>query len=138
MSGSLFAELKRRNVFKAGIAYLVLGWVVTQVTATVAPALHLPDWILSVVVWIGVIAFPFVIAFSWIYEITPDGLKRESGVDRSASITHVTGRRIASTGCCRPELLELAAEELADTVLSAGDLALEREAMLVAPGWSGR
>src|SRR5215468_1319164 len=94
MSQSLFAELKRRNVFKAGIAYLALGWVVTQVTATVAPALHLPDWIVSVVVWIGVIGFPFLIVFSWVYELTPEGLKREGEVDRSASITHVTGRRL--------------------------------------------
>src|SRR5215469_2007522 len=94
MGSSLFAELKRRNVFRAGIAYLALGWVVTQVTSTVAPLMHLPDWIGSVVVWIGVIGFPFVIMFSWVYEITPEGLKRESEVDRSASITHVTGRRI--------------------------------------------
>src|SRR5215472_17272544 len=94
MSRSLFAELKRRNVFKAGVAYLALGWVVTQVTATIAPVLHMPDWIVLVVVWIGVIGFLFVIMFSWIYEITPEGLKRESEVDRSASITHITGRRI--------------------------------------------
>src|SRR5499427_9750885 len=94
MGNSLFAELKRRNVFRAGVAYLALGWVVTQVTATVAPALHLPDWIVPVVVWIGVIGFPFLIVFSWVYELTPEGLKRESEVDRSASITHVTGRRL--------------------------------------------
>ncbi|HEV8463696.1 MAG TPA: tetratricopeptide repeat protein [Pseudolabrys sp.] len=90
----MFAELKRRNVFKAGVAYLALGWIVTQVSSTVAPLLHLPDWIGAVVLWIGVLAFPFVIMFSWIYEITPEGLKRESEVDRSASITHVTSRRM--------------------------------------------
>ena len=94
MSHGLFAELKRRNVFKAGVAYLALGWIVTQVSSTVAPLLHLPDWIGAVVLWIGVLAFPFVIMFSWIYEITPEGLKRESEVDRSASITHVTSRRM--------------------------------------------
>ncbi|HET7064774.1 MAG TPA: tetratricopeptide repeat protein [Rudaea sp.] len=94
MGHGLFAELKRRNVFKAGVAYLALGWIVTQVSSTVAPLLHLPDWIGSVVLWIGVLAFPFVIMFSWIYEITPEGLKRESEVDRSASITHVTSRRL--------------------------------------------
>jgi TolB-like protein/Flp pilus assembly protein TadD len=91
---SLIAELKRRNVFKAGVAYLALGWVVTQVTSTVTPLLHLPDWIGTVVVWIGVIGFPFVMMFSWVYEITPEGLRRESEVDRAASITHVTGRRL--------------------------------------------
>jgi TolB-like protein/tetratricopeptide (TPR) repeat protein len=94
MKRSLFAELKRRNVFRAGVAYLALGWVVTQVTSTVAPQLHLPDWIGSVVIWIGVIGFPFVILFSWVYEITPEGLKRESEVASSDSITHVTGRRL--------------------------------------------
>jgi len=91
---SLIDELKRRNVFKAGAAYLALGWVVTQVTSTVAPVLHMPEWIASVVVWIGVIGFPFVIMFSWIYELTPEGLKRESQVDRTTSITHVTSRRL--------------------------------------------
>jgi adenylate cyclase len=91
---SLIDELKRRNVFKAGAAYLAFGWVVTQVTSTVAPVLHMPEWIVPVVVWIGVIGFPFVIIFSWIYELTPEGLKREREVDRSASITHVTSRRL--------------------------------------------
>jgi TolB-like protein/Tfp pilus assembly protein PilF len=91
---SLIDELKRRNVFKAGAAYLALGWVVTQVTSTVAPVLHLPEWISPVVIWIGVIGFPFVIMFSWIYELTPEGLKREREVDRSASITHITSRRL--------------------------------------------
>jgi hypothetical protein len=94
MKRSLFAELRRRNVFKAAAAYLALGWVVTQVTSTVAPLLHLPEWIGPVVIWIGVIGFPFVIMFSWIYELTPEGLKRESEVDRSASITHITSRRL--------------------------------------------
>jgi len=91
---SLIDELKRRNVFKAAAAYLALGWVVTQVTSTVAPLLHLPEWLGPVVVWIGVIGFPFVIMFAWIYELTPEGLKREREVDRSASITHVTSRRL--------------------------------------------
>jgi TolB-like protein/cytochrome c-type biogenesis protein CcmH/NrfG len=97
MSHSLFAEMKRRNVFKAGAAYLALGWVVTQVTSTVAPLLHLPDSIGPIIVWIGVIGFPFVIMFSWAYEITPEGIRRENEVDRSTSITHVTGRRLDYT-----------------------------------------
>jgi TolB-like protein/Tfp pilus assembly protein PilF len=91
---SLIAELKRRNVFKAGAAYLALGWVVTQVTAAVVPALNLPDSLNAIVVWIGMIGFPFVVMFSWIYELTPEGLKRESEVDRSRSITRETGRKL--------------------------------------------
>jgi TolB-like protein/tetratricopeptide (TPR) repeat protein len=91
---SLIAELKRRNVFRVSVAYLALGWIVTQVTSTVAPMLHLPPWIGPVVLWIGVIGFPFVVMFSWIYELTPEGLKREREVDRAASITHHTARRL--------------------------------------------
>jgi len=91
---SLFVELKRRNVFRVSVAYLALGWIVTQVTSTVAPLLHLPPWMGPVVLWIGVVGFPFVVMFSWIYELTPEGLKRESEVDRSGSITHHTARRL--------------------------------------------
>jgi len=91
---SLIAELKRRNVFRVSAAYLALGWIVTQVTSTVAPWLHLPEWVGPVVLWLGVIAFPFVVMFSWIYELTPEGLKRETEIDRSASITHHTARRL--------------------------------------------
>ncbi len=98
MRGSLFAELRRRNVFKAGAAYLALGWVVVQITATLVPALNLPSSLVPIVTWIGVIGFPFVIMFSWIYEMTPEGLKRESEVDRSASITHITSRRLDYIG----------------------------------------
>ncbi len=91
---SLIAELKRRNVFRVSAAYLALGWIVTQVTTTVAPMLHLPAWVGPVVLWIGVIGFPFVVMFAWIYELTPEGLKRESEIDPSASITHHTARRL--------------------------------------------
>jgi len=91
---SFYQELKRRNVFKVTAAYLALSWVITQVTGAVVPALHLPDSIPSIVVWLGAIGFPFVILFSWVYELTPEGLKRESDVDRAASITHVTSKRL--------------------------------------------
>ena len=91
---TFLGELKRRNVIKASAAYLALGWVVTQITATVAPMLNLPAWIGPVVLWIGIIGFPFVVMFSWIYEITPEGIKRESEVERDASITHITARRL--------------------------------------------
>src|SRR5262245_51461761 len=91
---SLLAELQRRNVFRVSAAYLALGWIVAQVTGLMIPALHLPESVLSIVVWIGVIGFPFVVVFSWAFEITPEGLKREHEVDRSQSITHLTARRL--------------------------------------------
>ena len=91
---SFLAELKRRNVFKVAGAYLALGWVVVQATSTLAPALNLPATALPLVTWIGVVGFPFVLVFSWAYELTPDGLKRDSEIDRSQSITHITSRRL--------------------------------------------
>lgn len=91
---SFFAELKRRNVIKAAGAYVALGWLVVQATDTLAPALNLPDFTLPLVTWIGIVGFPFVLMFSWVYELTPEGIKRESEVDRSQSITHVTSRRL--------------------------------------------
>jgi TolB-like protein len=91
---AFLAELKRRNVFRVGTAYAVLGWVVIQVTDTVGPVLHLPDWTLALVTWIGIIGFPFALFFAWAFELTPEGLKREQDVDRSSSVTSVTGRKL--------------------------------------------
>jgi TolB-like protein len=89
-----FDELKRRNVFRVGAAYVVLGWLVVQVTETISPALNLPEWTVAFVIWLGAIGLPFVLFFSWAYEITPDGIKKEAELDRSESITHVTARKL--------------------------------------------
>ena len=91
---SLFAELKRRNVIRVAIAYVVVAWLVLQVTDILVPALRLPDWVPSLVIFFGIIGFPFAMLFAWAYELTPDGIKREADVDRTASITRTTGRRI--------------------------------------------
>ena len=91
---SLVKELKRRNVFRVAIGYLILGWVVLQITDIVAPALHLPEWTMTLVLLLGVIGFPFAVFFAWAFELTPEGLKREHEVDRSQSITHHTGRKV--------------------------------------------
>ena len=72
----LIDELKRRNVFRVGAAYVLLGWLVIQVTDTVAPALKLPDWTLGFVTWVGIIGLPFALFFAWAYELTADGIKR--------------------------------------------------------------
>ena len=91
---SLIDELKRRNVFKVGTAYIALGWVILQVTSTVVPFMRLPEWTVPMVIWIGAIGFPCVLIFSWLYELTPEGLKREEEVDRGSSITGQTGRKL--------------------------------------------
>jgi len=90
----LIDELKRRNVFRVGAAYVLLGWGVIQVTDTVSPALNLPEWTLSFVTWIGIVGFPIALFFAWAYELTPDGIKRETDVDRAVSIAQATGRKL--------------------------------------------
>lgn len=94
---SLMAELKRRNVFRVGIAYVVLAWIVLQVGDTLAPALHLPEWVNSVLVFFLILGFPLAIFFAWAFEMTPEGLKKEKDVNRDASITPVTGRKLDRT-----------------------------------------
>src|SRR5262245_43435815 len=65
-----------------------------QVTGAVVTALNLPSSLNAIIVWMGVATFPFVVVFSWLYELTPEGIKRESEIDRSASITPQTGRKL--------------------------------------------
>jgi len=81
---SLFSELRRRNVFRVATAYFVTFWLVIQVTATVAPALNLPQWTSSLVIWLGIVGFPLLLIFSWMYQLTPDGLRRDPGVGNIA------------------------------------------------------
>ncbi|NIV18261.1 MAG: hypothetical protein GWN47_07555 [Woeseiaceae bacterium] len=90
----IFQELKRRNVFRVGIAYVVLSWLLLQVTDVVVPILELPDWVAKFVLFLLLLGFPLVLFFAWAYELTPEGLKREKDVDRSQSITARTGKKL--------------------------------------------
>ncbi|MCZ6830951.1 MAG: FlgO family outer membrane protein, partial [Gammaproteobacteria bacterium] len=91
---SLLAELKRRNVYRVAFAYLILGWLVLQITDIVAPALHLPVWTITLVTFLGIIGFPFAMFFTWAFEMTPQGLKRTADVHPEESISHETGSQI--------------------------------------------
>ncbi len=92
--GQLFGELKRRNVFRVAIAYLVAGWLVLQVAELVLSGIGAPDWVMKTLLLLGLLGFPIVLIFSWVYELTPEGVKREKDVDRSQSITRDTGRKL--------------------------------------------
>lgn len=91
---SFFEELKHRNIFRVAIAYLLAAWLALQVTDTVAPILELPDVFNKGVLLLLVIGFPIAIVFAWAFEITPEGIKKEKDVDRSASVAHQTGRKL--------------------------------------------
>src|SRR5210317_2193666 len=91
---SLFNELKRRNVFKVAIAYIVVAWFVLQVADVVLNNITAPGWVFKVLMLFVGIGFPFAVIFAWAFEMTPEGLKRESEVDRSQSITPETGKKL--------------------------------------------
>jgi len=91
---SFFAELKRRNVVRVGIAYVILAWLLLQVVETTTEIINSPDWVPQTILLVIGIGFPIAIFFAWAFELTPEGLKREKDVDRSHSITSQTGRKL--------------------------------------------
>ena len=91
---SFFSELQRRNVVRVGVAYTVVAWVVAQVAEFAFESFGAPDWAIRSLVVLLLIGLVPVLIFAWVYEMTPEGLRREKDVDRSTSITPQTGRRI--------------------------------------------
>jgi len=91
---SFFNELKRRNVFRVGIAYGVAAWVLLQVAELVLEAIDAPDWVLKALLLVVALGFVAALVVAWAFELTPEGIRREKDVDRSRSITAQTGRRL--------------------------------------------
>ena len=91
---SLFAELKRRNVLRAAAFYAAAAWLLVQVATQVFPFFDMPNWTVRWIVIAVVIGFPFAMVFAWFYEFTPQGLKRESEIERSPSIERITGKKV--------------------------------------------
>ena len=90
---SVWAELRRRNVVKVAVAYAIVGWLLVEVASVVLPTFKAPEWIMQVFTFLVIVGFPLALIFAWAFEITPEGIKREKDVDRSQSITHITGRK---------------------------------------------
>ena len=93
---NFFAELKRRNVYKVAVAYAVVGWLVMQVSATIVPALHLPDGITTAVVVLVLLGFPVALVLAWAFEMTPQGIKRTENVGPDEVIPQWSSRKFAA------------------------------------------
>ena len=78
---NFFAELKRRNVYKVAIAYIVGGWALSQGIAQVFPVFDVPDWVIRLIVVLIVLGLPIALALAWAFELTPEGLKRAEDVN---------------------------------------------------------
>ncbi|MDX1460699.1 MAG: hypothetical protein R3348_06535 [Xanthomonadales bacterium] len=91
---SFFDELKRRNVFRVAVAFTVAAWVLLQVADLVLENIGAPDWVIQALMLVVVLGFVAAVVVAWAYEMTPEGIKRESEVDRSRSITGQTGKKL--------------------------------------------
>ena len=94
---SFIKELKRRNVIKVAIAYVIVAWLLLQVADVVLNNIEAPDWVFQAILLLVAFGFPFALIFAWAFELTPEGLKKEKDVVRSESITHITGRKLDFT-----------------------------------------
>jgi len=90
----LFTELKRRNVFRVGAAYGIVGWLLVEIASVLLPTFEAPDWVMKAFSSLVLLGFPLAVILAWAFELTPEGIKRDTAVDRTESIRHVTGRRL--------------------------------------------
>ena len=97
---SLIAELRRRNVFRVAAAYLVVGWLLTEVLTTILPTLGAPEWAARAVILIFAFGFIPAIVLAWFFELTAEGIKRDRDVDRDA-VARALGRPRRRAGTFR-------------------------------------
>jgi len=93
---NFFAELKRRNVYKVAVAYAIIAWLLVQIATQVFPFFEIPNWAVRLVVLVLIAGFPVALVFSWAFEITLEGIVRETDVESGKSITHHTGKKIVA------------------------------------------
>lgn len=91
---SFFDELRRRNVFRVGIAYAVATWVLIQIADILLDNFGAPPWVMKSLVVALAVGFFITLFFAWAFEVTPEGVKRESEVDRSKSVAQQTGQKL--------------------------------------------
>src|SRR5215471_6153497 len=83
-----FAELKRRNVYKVAVAYIVAGWALAQGFAQVLPVFSVPNWVIQLIVLLIILGLPIALGLAWAFELTPEGLKRTEDVDEATAARH--------------------------------------------------
>ncbi len=94
---SFFEELKRRNVIRVGIAYVIVAWLILQFADVVLNNIEAPGWVFQVIMLVLGIGLPLALFFAWAFELTPEGLKKEKDVDRNQSIAPQTGKKLNNT-----------------------------------------
>src|SRR5438034_9549245 len=88
MRGNFFGELKRRNVYKVAVAYIFAGWALSQGIAQVFPIFDVPNWVIRLIVLLIIIGLPVALVLAWMFELTPQGLKRTETADAMPAAAH--------------------------------------------------
>jgi TolB-like protein len=91
---SIWKELRRRNVVKVAVAYAAVGWILVEIASTVLPIFDAPRWAIQTFTFLVILGFPVALAFSWAFQLTPEGLQRENQEDGTAAPAMTTGRRL--------------------------------------------
>ncbi|MFK8041039.1 MAG: adenylyl cyclase, partial [Congregibacter sp.] len=91
---SLFSELHRRNVVRVGIAYTVVAWLLLQVADVVMENIGAPDWVMQALLFLLLLGLLPALIFAWVFELTPEGIKRESDIEEGVSVVHQTRRKL--------------------------------------------
>src|SRR6266851_1324960 len=84
---NFFGELKRRNVYKVAVAYAVAGWALAQGIAQVLPVFDIPNWVIRLIVLLIIIGLPIALVLAWMFELTPQGIKRTETADAMPEAT---------------------------------------------------
>jgi TolB-like protein len=90
----LFAELRRRNIYKVAVAYGIVGWLLIQIATSTFPALDIPQWAVKLVIALVLLGLPIALILAWAFDLTPEGIKRTEEVAPGKSIRHKTGRKL--------------------------------------------
>ncbi len=91
---NILRELKRRNVFKIGVAYIITAWLLIEVSSVVLPTFKAPEWVMQVFTFFLILGFPLALIIAWAFELTPDGIRKTADVSLEQSITPRTGRKL--------------------------------------------
>ena len=94
---NFFTELKRRTVYKVAIAYAVVGWLFIQVSSTILPTFHAPEWVVQTLIVIVALGFPIALVIAWAFEMTPEGMKRTENVSPDEKIPQWSARKSAAS-----------------------------------------
>ena len=91
---SFLTELRRRNVFKVGVAYAVVGWLLIEVASTVLPTFEAPQWVLQTITFVIILGFPLALVLSWVFDLTPSGIEKTRSDGGSEATDTSAGRKL--------------------------------------------